>query len=352
MAEPLSDFDGLLRWGPLQDWVMAQSTIPGAGPVTSARSLAGGSQNNLFLLTRDGAQFVIRRPPRHPRPTSDETMLREGRVLQALAQTNVPHPALYAVCADTEIIGTAFYVTAFVDGFMPVRDLPERYASEPAWRRRIPFECIEGAVRLGAIDYGAVGLENLGKPGNWLERQVVRWRSQLEGYTKLDGYDRPQIPRFGEIARWLEQNRPADYKSGLLHGDYHLSNVMFRYDAPELAAIVDWELCTVGDPMLDLGMFLVTWQEPTDPPRDRTPFSPWEPAPSRADLIAHYGSLTGRDMSVAPWYYVLACYKLGVILEGTHARASAGLAPKDTGDRLHATAIRVFEMAYQVARKS
>jgi aminoglycoside phosphotransferase (APT) family kinase protein len=147
------------------------------------------------------------------------------------------------------------------------------------------------------------------------------------------------------VASWLEANRPAVFEPGILHGDYHLGNVMVRYDAPDLAAIVDWELSTIGDPLLDLGWLLATWPDPEVPATSVVGVQPWDGFPKAEELVERYRQGTTRDLSRVGWYEVLACYKLGIILEGTHARACAGKAPRATGDVLHATTVGLFERA-------
>jgi aminoglycoside phosphotransferase (APT) family kinase protein len=349
VTEELANFDGLLDWGPLQAWIAAQATIPGTGPVTAVELLPGGSQNNIFLLTRaSGDQAVLRRPPRHLRKNSNDTMLREARVLRAIAGSGVPHPEFYAACDDLGVIGVTFYVMGAIDGFTPAGALPGRYASDPAWRRAIAFELVDAAARLGAVDAHAVGLGDFGKPDRWLERQVARWRAQLDGYSELDGYDGPDLKGVGRVGDWLEANRPADCHIGVIHGDYQFANVMFARDAPKLAAVVDWELSTLGDPLLDLAWLLAAWHEPDDPPGKPMQFAWWDDMPSRADLVARYAAVSDRDVSAMPWFEVLACYKLGIVLEGTHARACAGQAPKEIGDLLHAYTVWLFARANQL----
>jgi aminoglycoside phosphotransferase (APT) family kinase protein len=203
----------------------------------------------------------------------------------------------------------------------------------------------EGIASLGALDYLALGLDGLGKPDNYLERQVARWKTQLESYHEHEGWEGPAaIPGVDEVGRWLDAHRPASFKPGIIHGDYHLANVMYRHDSGELAAIVDWELTTIGDPLLDLGWLLATWPEPG---ADAASVSvkPFDGFPSADELVAHYGARSSRDLGQIHWYGVLACYKLGIILEGTHARAAAGKAPKATGDRLHAQTMGLFQRA-------
>jgi aminoglycoside phosphotransferase (APT) family kinase protein len=177
---------------------------------------------------------------------------------------------------------------------------------------------------------------------------VSRWRAQLESYAEFAGWPGPEIPGVERVARWLEDNRPREFRPGILHGDYHLANVMFRYDGPALAAIVDWELCTIGDPLLDLGGLLATWPPDEGPTPGSITVTPWQGFPGADELIAHYRRGTTRDLTALVWHRVLACYKLGIILEGTHARACAGKAPKATGDVLHATTLALFERALRL----
>src|SRR5580704_781346 len=143
---------------------MAGQDLPGSGPVTGAVKLKGGSQNNIFLLRRGPELMVLRRPPLHLRPNSDETMVREARVLAALSGTDVPHPDLYSLCQDTTVIGTCFYLMQPIDGFSPGGALPGRYATQAEWRRRLVEEMVEGAARLGAIDHLAAGVKDFGRP--------------------------------------------------------------------------------------------------------------------------------------------------------------------------------------------
>jgi aminoglycoside phosphotransferase (APT) family kinase protein len=327
----------------LASWMDDQG-LSGA-PICEAELLSGGTQNILLRFERGGRRFVLRRPPAHLRRNSNETMRREARVLAAIAATDVPHPRLIAACPDEDVIGASFYLMEPVEGFNPTGGLPALHASDPAIRRAMGLALVDGIATLGAVDYRAVGLEGFGRPEGYLERQVSRWRSQLEGYREFEGYAGPEIPGVEHVADWLERNRPRDFQPGILHGDYHLSNVMYRPDGPELAAIVDWELSTIGDPLLDLGWLLATWPGEGGPSAGTVAVKPWDGFPSADELVARYRERSQRDLEAIGWYGVLACYKLGIILEGTHARASAGKAAKATGDVLHATTLALFERA-------
>ncbi len=320
----------------------------GSGPISDAVQLGGGTQNILIRFTRSGRGYVLRRGPRHLRPHSNDQLLREIQVLGALAATAVPHPRLIAACADTEVLsGAVFYLMEPVEGFNPSVQLPALHASDAAIRYRMGLAIAEGAAVLGAVDHVAVGLDGVGKPEGFLQRQVGRWLSELESYARFDGYPGPQIPGVGAVAGWLEANLPPPAAPGIVHGDYHLANVMYRYDSPELAAIVDWEMCTIGDPLLDLGWLLATWPAQGSGVGGLLGTAGGLPAP--AELVAHYARHSTRELSAVDWYAVLACFKLGIVLEGTHARAFAGKAPVDVGDALHATTLTLFERARRIA---
>ncbi len=337
--------DGLVDLARLDEWMTGQH-LPGDGPVTGALRLQGGSQNNIFLLQRGDAQMVLRRPPLHLRKNSNDTMLREARVLGALAGSSVPHPALFGSCDDLDVIGVCFYLMAPIDGFTPPGE--PSYAADPSWPRHLAEEMADAAAQLGSVDHEAVGLGDFGRSENWLERQVGRWRSQLDGYRELEGYTGSELPHVDGVGGWLEHNRPAECRIGIVHGDYQFANVMFSNTDPKLAAIVDWELCSLGDPLLDLAWMLTAWHEPDDPPGHGTGGGPlWDRMPSRQDVIDHYGAVSGRSIDDMPWFFVLACYKLGILLEGTYARALAGQAPMEMGNMLHSYATWLFEKGAQ-----
>mgnify|MGYP000844151672 FL=1 len=331
----------------LRSWMDSQGL--GSGAIDNPRQLAGGTQNILLRFSRDGRDYVLRRSPASPRGDGDATNRREARVLGALATTDVPHPHLIAACSDKDVIGGAFYLMEPVEGFNAVVGMPALHKADPAIRRRMGFALVEGALALARVDHVAVGLADFGKADGFLERQVPRWRAWLDSYRDYEGWPGPDfIPGLDHVADWLTQHRPKTFKPGILHGDYHLANVMYRQDGPELAAIVDWELATIGDPLLDMGWIMATWPEPDGTRTAGTIAEPWDGFPTIEELVAHYQACSDRDASNLKWYGVLGCYKLGIILEGTYARAAAGKAPTATGDKLHDHCIRLFNRALKL----
>lgn len=318
----------------------------GAGPIEAPTPLTGGTQNVLLRFVRDGRAYVLRRSPQHPRGDGNVTNRREARVLGALAATSVPHPRLIAACGSEAVIGAAFYLMEPVDGFNATVALPPLHAGNAAIRRRMGFALVDDALALSRVDHCKVGLADFGKSDGFLERQVPRWRALLESYHDYKEWPGPAaIPGLDAVADWLTQHRPATFTPGIIHGDYHLSNVMFRHDSGELAAIVDWELSTIGDPLLDMGWLMATWPNPDGSTTSEIGIAPWQGFARIEELVAYYAANSARDCTQMQWYGVLGCYKLGLILEGTYARACAGLASPATGDRLHRSCIKLFQRA-------
>lgn len=329
------------------DWMSGQGL--GEGPLAGVTEITGGTQNIMLRFTRSGREYVFRRGPQHLRPVSNSVILRETRVLRALAGTDVPHAALIAVCADTAILGDAvFYLMEPVDGFNAGAGLPALHAADAAVRHGMGLSMADAVARLGAVDHVAVGLGDFGKPEGFLDRQVPRWLSELESYTQFDNYPGPDIGDVDSVATWLRDHQPSSFSPGIMHGDYHAANVMFSRTGPEVAAIVDWEMCTIGDPLLDLGWMLATWYRPGQEPVLPNELMTAGALASPAELVERYAQNTARDLSAIDWYTVLACFKLGVILEGTNARAGAGLAPREVGDILHTATVRLFERAQMI----
>ncbi len=336
----------------LADWMDGQGLE--SGPIANPTLLAGGTQNVLLKFQRGNREFVLRRPPRHPRMDGNVTMRREASVLGALAGTTVPHPALIAACSETDVLGAAFYLMEPVAGFTASMGMPALHCGDPCMRHRMGLAMADAIAGLGALDPIAQGLDGFGRTEGFLERQVPRWLGQLESYQEYEGWPGTSgIPGVQEVAAWLQANLPGGFKPGIMHGDYHISNVMFRHDSPELAAVVDWELATVGDPLVDLGWLVATWPDKTGRGNVGVQvIEPFDGFPDTNELIERYAKRSTRDMSHIDWYVVLACFKLGLILEGTYARAHAGKAPMSTGQALHNSCVALLRQAMQRIEKN
>jgi aminoglycoside phosphotransferase (APT) family kinase protein len=319
-----------------------------SGAIEDVRRLTGGTQNLLLRFRRGDREFVLRRPSAALREVGGKTIAREARMLGALAGSQVPHAGLIAACDEESVIGARFYLMQPVDGFNPnsAAGLPLPHAGDARMRRRMGLAMVDALLELGRLDYRAVGLGDFGRPEGFLERQAPRWLAQLDTVRGYPGWPGAQaLPGLARIADWLTGNCPAQFEPGILHGDYHLSNVMFRRDGPELAAVVDWELATIGDPLLDLAWLLVTWPDAGGFGAGTIQVHPWEGFPGADELIEHYRAGSSRDLQALDWYRVLAGFKLGIFLEVSYARACAGKAPSAHGEKHHASAIRLFEGA-------
>jgi aminoglycoside phosphotransferase (APT) family kinase protein len=333
----------------LSDWLDGQGISPGQ-PITDPQRVGGGTQNILIRFHKGEDSFVVRRPPVHKRASSDDAMRREARVLSAIAGTDVPHARLVVACDDVSVLGAAFYVMEAVDGVNLTREMPPAYRNKAGWRHDIGLAIADTAARIAEVDYERVGLVGFGKPEGYLQRQLGRWRAELDSFSHLDGYGQPQLPHLPPVERWLDQNLPERSQPGLMHGDFHLANVLVASSRPDVAAVIDWELATIGDPLLDLGWLLATWPDHDDPLGGIFQVQPWHGFPTPGELVDRYAARTTRDVAAVDWYTVLACYKLAVLLEGTFARARAGLASVESGERAHHGATWLLERASAIAQ--
>lgn len=329
----------------LQQWVRREglgSTVSDVVPLT------GGTQNIVVRLRVDDRPMVLRRPPVHPRPTSDKTMLREIAALRTLAGSAVPHPGFIAGCDDLSVLGVVFYLMEEVDGFNPGDSMSEAYVRDPSMRHAVGLSYAASLARLGNAEWEGSPLAELKRPGSFLERQVPQFLRLLESY-RHDRYD-PASLAVTELSDWLMSNRPPDGRPGILHGDPHLSNVLLRRDKPELAAFVDWEMCTVGDPLLDLGWMLICWPLETNTITAGAQLAALGGLASRRELLDAYLAAGGRETSRLDWYIAMACLKLGVVIEGTWSRFLIGQASRDAGERLHANAQNLIDLGTRVAK--
>jgi aminoglycoside phosphotransferase (APT) family kinase protein len=305
----------LLVMEPLREFLTANGLQ--APRDLDAQHLGDGHSCVTFALSTG---VVLRRPPRGPLPPSAHDVLREARLLGALEPTLVRTPRVLAVCADETVIGAPFYVMERVPGDVITSELPAAL-DEPEQRARIADELVEGLVELHGVDWTTLGLEGFGKPTGYLERQLRRFGGLWEhNHTR-------EIEAVEQVGSWLAANLPESPPATVVHGDYRLGNTMFASGAPaRLAAIFDWEMATIGDPLADVGYMLMQWTEEGD---RRTRFNLQSVTalpgfPTRRELVARYEERSGRSMQSLDWYVTLALWKAVVFMEGNYKRAVSG----------------------------
>ena len=302
----------------LADWMDATG-LPGKGEAVQHRVLSGGTQNEIYEIRRGAEVCVIRIPPPGAPPDRDKGILREWRIIEALDGTDVPHTPAVAVCSDASVLGRPFYLMGFVDGWSPMdhKLWPAPFDVDLDARQGLAYQLAEAIALLSKVDWRAKGLTDLGRPDGFHERQVDRWTTffdRIKG-RDLDGMD--------TATKWLCSHRPLDFIPGVMHGDYQFANVMYFDGAPaRLAAIVDWEMGTVGDPKLDLAWMVQDWPQDTASPAG-TDFSyvDMQGMPSRSQLVARYAEVSGRQVDDLDYYLILAKWKLAIVLEQGFQRA-------------------------------
>ncbi len=296
-----------------------EANVPGASGPFEFEMIAGGHSNLTYAVTdRNGVRYVLRRPPLGHVLASAHDMGREHRIIAALAPTDVPVPPALGFCDDPEVNGAPFYVMGFVDGHViRDRDSAERLLT-PAARRRVSESIVDTMAAIHAVDLQAVGLADLGRHEGYIARQLKRWYGQWEQQKTRE------LPSVDRVYEALAGHIPEQGPATIVHGDYRLDNCMVS-DAGEVVAVLDWEICTLGDPLADVGLLMVYWTGPGDDP------SAWagqaSTAPGfldRADLARRYAEVAGRDLSQLDFYVAFAFWKLACILEGVYARYLGG----------------------------
>ncbi|MEN8181245.1 MAG: phosphotransferase family protein [Myxococcota bacterium] len=313
---------------------------------------SGGRSNLTYRVDGGGRTWVLRRPPLgHVLPTAHD-MSREHRVLTALRDTGLPVPRTRALCEDASVTGAPFYVMDFAPGVVIEEKMPAGYAATPAERRRIGTALMETLARLHAVDWRAVGLADFGRPAGYLARQVRRWSEQWERSKASD------VPLISELIHRLNAALPETPDATIVHGDWRLGNLALDPEDPgRVAAIFDWEMATLGDPLADVGYSLVYWGEAGDARGSRGPggygaVTTAEGFHTRAELVDEYARASGRDVSAVEFYEVLALYKLAVISEGIYARWRAGKTAGEGFDRVARASIPLCEAAMAIAERS
>ncbi len=340
-AVPAGAREPLLVLGPLRAFLhRAGLAAPGD---LGAAPIGDGHSNVTFALSTD---VVLRRPPRGPLPPSAHDVLREARLLCALQGADVRTPRVLAVCEDPGVIGAPFYVMERIAGEVIIDALPAALDT-PAQRARIADELIDALVELHSVDWEAIGLEGFGKPTGYLERQVRRFLGLWEHSRTRE------LPVVEQVGEWLGRNVPQSPPASIVHGDYRLGNAIFAPGAPaRLAAILDWEMATIGDPLADLGYLMVFWIQAGDPESrfDMHPITKLPGFPSRAEMIARYEERSGRSMQALHWYVTLALWKVVVFMEGNYRRAISGTTDDPYLKSFGEVVVELANRALQVSR--
>ncbi|TQJ49100.1 phosphotransferase family protein [Phycicoccus sp. SLBN-51] len=309
----------------------ASAKLPQLGDAWRAEVISGGLSNLTYRVRGEQGTVIVRRPPLGKLLPSAHDMAREHRVLSALQGTDVPVPRVLALCDDPEVAGAPFYVMAEVDGVV-FRE-PEQTARLSAEQRRdLADDLVEVLARIQAVDLEATGLADFGRHGGYVERQLRRWTAQWEASRTREVAGMP------ELLTALARQQPHQAETTLVHGDYRLDNTIISTDeTPRVAAVVDWELSTLGDPLADLATWLTYWSGPGEDgsavpvAQGLTDLAGF---PTGDEIAERYAARTGRDLSHLAFYRAFTDWRLAVILEGVHARYLAGKSLGEGYDRV------------------
>ncbi|MGX6448160.1 phosphotransferase family protein [Patulibacter sp. S7RM1-6] len=313
------DVDALGRW-------LADRGLLDA--VEDARPIGDGHSNVTLLVSGGGRRVVVRTPPPPPTPPGAHDVLREARVLAALAGTDVPVAGVLAVAEAGEVADVPLYVMDHVEGVVVTDETPLPAADESG-RRRVGEAVVDALAALHAVDWRARGLEGFGRAEGYLERQLRRLGGLVAGGEPPAGFE--------ELGAWLADTRPDSSPATIVHGDFRIGNLMLRpADERPVAAILDWELATIGDPLADLGYLVATWAAPGAPEHPLTRLGPAtrEPGyPTPDELAARYADATGRDTASLSWYAAFALWRLATLYEYSHRRYASGSGDPYYADR-------------------
>ena len=305
----------------LADFLRGQ--LPGTEQSLSVRQFGGGKANLTYLLRfGDRHEYVLRRPPLGPYAPSAHDMGREYSVLSVLHRAFPFVPRAFLYCDDEEVIGAPFFVMERCEGIVVRETLPAQFAAESSAPRRMSEALVDALAAFHAVDYDALGLSELGRPVGFIKRQVDGWQRRWEAAKSEND------ARVDEVYCWLGEQQPESGYHSLVHNDYKLDNTMFALDDPSrIVAIFDWDMCTLGDPLSDVGMLLTYWTQPDDPPFVKAIGT--MPAGDHAfftrdEIVARYAAKSGRDLSNMRFYHVLGIFRLLVILQQIYIRYQRG----------------------------
>jgi aminoglycoside phosphotransferase (APT) family kinase protein len=319
---------------------------PEFGKISTAQRFKGGYSNLTYLLSNtDGAGWVLRMPPHGANIQTAHDMQREYKVLTLLRPhyPKVPEPLYF--CADKAVLGQSFYVMSKIVGQIFRATDADNLAFDASTWRKMAMRLVENLVQLHALDLEKTGLIALGKPEGYVERQVNGWIKRYHAAQTED------IAAMQEIENWLTAHLPKAQSPTFLHNDYKYDNVLFDFvdDEPNIVGVLDWEMSTVGDPLMDLGAMLAYWVEKNDPLHNRAYNLSWlDGNLTRPEVIAYYAQLSGRDVSDISFYYIFGLYKNAVIAQQIYARWQAGYSTDARFGQLIHFVKSLGQQAYQV----
>jgi aminoglycoside phosphotransferase (APT) family kinase protein len=309
--------------GPAVSAWFAEHVAGAQGPL-ELTLIAGGHSNLTFGVTdANGSRYVLRRPPLGQVLATAHDMSREHKIISALGPTDVPVPPALGLCTDESVNGAPFYVMDFVDGLI-IRDAKVTSAMSPAARANAGRSLAETLAKIHAVDPDAVGLGDLGKKEDYVARQLRRWYGQWEKSKTRE------LPEIDEVHDALLARIPEQGPAAIVHGDYRLDNCMANEDG-DVIAVLDWELCTLGDPMADVGLLAVYWTDPDEGGVLLTSPTAQEGFLRRREVLEAYAAASGRDLSQVDYYIALGFWKLACIVEGVYARYAGGSMGSDGG---------------------
>lgn len=300
--------------------------LPGSENKLQVRQFGGGAANLTYLLDFGTDEYVLRRPPLGKVAKSAHDMGREYKVLSVLHHAFPYAPRAFLYCDDPNIIGADFFVMERRQGVVVRRTLPAIFADVPNAPRRMSEAIVDALAQFHAVDYTALGLADLGKPQGFIERQVEGWYKRWQAARQ--GAELEDLSEMAWVYRWLKENLPPSTGFSLVHNDYKLDNVMLSTEDPgKLVAIFDWDMCTLGDPLSDLGAMLCYWTEPTDAPYlQGMAMMPTGDLGfmTRQELVARYAKVSGRSVHDIHFYHALGLFRLVVIIAQIYIRYARG----------------------------
>ncbi|RVU38092.1 phosphotransferase family protein [Hwanghaeella grinnelliae] len=332
--------------GRLTDYLVGAGLDDFRQPMT-VQQYQGGQSNPTYLLEAAGTRYVLRKKPPGKLLPSAHLVEREYRVMKALAQTDVPVPAMHLLCEDDEVIGTTFFVMEFLEGrVLPDPSIPEASVAE---RQAIYESLCDTLAKLHNVDYEAIGLGDFGKPANYVQRQLDRWTKQFHA-AKTD-----EMPAMDALIDWLPANMPDEDETAIAHGDFRLENTILHPTEPRVIAVLDWELATLGHPLGDLAYNCMTFHLPHGAPSlkgiaglDLKGLG----IPTEEEYVARYCRMTGRgNIPDFSFYVVFAMFRLASICQGVYARALQGNASSDNALVVGKKAAVLADIAWEIAQK-